>query len=124
MQHLLKQPGYRLHPPDSPEAGTLLAEQGLSPADLDRALARLERAEGTTVRTIVGINEDGLFGVTRAGWRPDLPDALQEPFIPLLWVKVHELLGRVPEGSTARFVRDGTLPGEAQGGAAIHRMAS
>jgi hypothetical protein len=124
MQHLLKQPGYRLHPPDSPEAGTLLAEQGLSPADLDRALAHLERAEGTTVRTIVGINEDGLFGVTRAGWRPDLPDALQEPFIPLLWVKVHELLGRVTEGSTARFVRDGTLPGEAQGGATIHRMAS
>jgi hypothetical protein len=30
----------------------------------------------------------------------------------------------VPEGSTARFVRDGTLPGEAQGGATIHRMAS
>jgi hypothetical protein len=124
MQHLLKQPGYRLHPPDSPEVGTLLAEQGLSPADLDRALAHLETTEGTTVRTIVGINEDGLFGVTRAGWRPDLPDALQEPFIPLLWVKVHELLGRVPDGSTARFVRDGTLPGEAQGGAAIHRMAS
>jgi hypothetical protein len=73
---------------------------------------------------MVGINEDGLFGVTRAGWRPDLPDALQEPFIPLLWIKVHELLGRVPEGSTARFLRDGTLPGEAQGGATIHRMAS
>jgi hypothetical protein len=124
MQHLLKQPGYRLHPPDSPEAGTLLAEQGLSPADLDRALARLERAEGTTVRTMVGINEDGLFGVTRAGWRPDLPDALQEPFIPLLWVKVHELLGRVPEGSTARFVRDGTLPGDARHSATVYQIAS
>ena len=33
-----------------------------------------------------------------------------EPFIPLLWLKVRELLGRVPEGSTARFVKDGTLP--------------
>jgi hypothetical protein len=121
---LLKQPGYRLHPPDSPEARALLAEQGLGPADLNRALARLETAEGIAVRTIVGINEDGLFGVTRAGWRPNLADACREPFIPLLWLKVHELLGRVPEGSTARFVKDSTLPGEAQGGATIYRMAS
>jgi hypothetical protein len=65
-----------------------------------------------------------VFGVSRADWHPDLPDALHEPFIPLLWLKVHELLGRVPEGSTARFVRDGTLPGEAQGGATVYRMAS
>jgi len=123
MQRLLKRPGYRLYPPASPEARALLAEQGLGPADLDRSLARLERTEGTTVRTIVGINEDGVFGTSRAGWRPDLPDACREPFIPLLWVKVHELLGRVPEGSTARFVQDGTLPGEAQSDAG-NRMAS
>jgi hypothetical protein len=124
MQRLLKRPGYRLYPPDSPEAGALLAEQGLSPADLDRAFARLERAEGTTVRTVVGINEDGVFGTSRADWHPDRPGACKEPFIPILWVKVHELLGRVPEGSTARFVKDGTLPGEAQGGPTVYRMAS
>jgi hypothetical protein len=70
------------------------------------------------------MNEDGVFGTSRAGWRPDLPDALQEPFIPLLWVEVHELLGRVPKGSTARFIQDGTLPGEAQGGATVYRLAS
>ena len=110
MQSLLKQPGYRLYAADSPEAGALLAEQGLGPADLDRVLARLERAEGTTVRTIVGINHDGVFGSTRTGWRPELPDACTEPFIPLLWLKVLELLGRVPEGSTVRFLEDGTLP--------------
>ena len=124
MHGLLKQPGYRLQPPDSPEARALLAEQGLRPADLDRALTGLERSEGTAVRTIVGINEDGVFGVSRAGWRPDLPDACREPFIPLLWLKVHELLGRVPEGSTARFVQDGTLPEEAQRGATCYRLAS
>jgi hypothetical protein len=65
-----------------------------------------------------------VFGVTRAGWRPDLSDALQESFIPILWVKVHELLGRVPEGSTAQFIKDGTLPREAQGGATGYRLAS
>ena len=124
MQSLRKQLGYRLYPPNSPEAGALLAEQGLGPADLERALARLESTEGTTVRTIVGINEDAVFGTGRADWRPDLPDACHEPFVPLLWVRVHELLGRVPEGSTAQFVKDGTLPGEAQGGASIYQMAS
>jgi hypothetical protein len=124
MQRLLKQPGYRLYAPDSPEARALLTEQGLGPADLERALARLERTEGTTVRTIAGINEDGVFGTSRVGWRPDLPDACHEAFVPLLWLKLHELLGRVPEGSTARFVKDGTLPGPAQGGATVYRMAS
>ena len=124
MHGLLKRPGYRLYAPDSPEARALLAEQGLGPADLDRALTELERTEGTTVRTVVGINEDGVFGTSRAGWRPDLPDACHEPFIPLLWLKLHELLGRVPEGSTARFIQDGTLPGEAQGGATAYRLAS
>jgi hypothetical protein len=110
MHGLLKRPGYRLYAPDSSEARALLAEQGLSPADLDRALATLKRSEGIRVWSIVGINQDGVFGSTRDGWRPDLPDACKEPFIPLLWLKVHELLGRVPEGSTARFLKDGTLP--------------
>jgi hypothetical protein len=122
MHGLLKQPGYRLYSPGSPEARALLAEQGLGPADLDRALARLETTEGTAVRTIVGINEDGVFGVTRAGWRPNLPDAFAEPFIPLMWVKVHEVLGRVPEGSAMRFAKDGTLPDESQRG--TYRLAS
>jgi hypothetical protein len=110
----LKQPGYRLHPLDSPDGEALLDERGLTRADLKRALAQLERTEGTRIRTIVGINDDGVFGSTRKGWHPDLPDACKEPFIPLLWLKVLELLGRVPEGSMARFVKDGTLPGEAR----------
>jgi hypothetical protein len=83
MQGLLKRPGYRLYPPDSPEAGALLAEQGLRPADLDLALAELARTEGATVRSIVGINEDGVFGTSRERWHPDLPDAGREPLIPL-----------------------------------------
>jgi hypothetical protein len=124
MHGLLKQPGYRLHAPDSPEARALLAEQGLSPADLDRALAELERNEGTAVRSIVGINEDAVFGTGRAGWQPDLPDAGHEPLIPLLWIRILELLGRVPEGSTAQFVKDGTLPGDVQHQRPPHRQLS
>jgi hypothetical protein len=101
---------YCLHGLDSPEGEAMLAEQGLTRADLDRALAALERSKGIRVRSIVGINDDGVFGSTREGWRAELPDAFKEPFVPLLWLKVHELLGRVPEGSTARFLEDGTLP--------------
>jgi hypothetical protein len=110
MQRLLKRPGYRLHPPDSPEAEALLSERGLTGADLDRALLELECAEGIAIRTIVGINDDGVFGSRREGWHADLPDACTEPFIPMLWLQVLELLGRVPKGSTASFRADGTLP--------------
>jgi hypothetical protein len=110
-QFLEPRPGrYRLHPLGSPEADAVLAEQSVTRADLDQALAELEGSEGVRVRSIVGINHDAVFGSTRAGWHPDLPDACTEPFVPLLWVKVHELLGRVPAGSTARFLQDGTLP--------------
>jgi hypothetical protein len=110
MHGLLKQPGYRLYPAYSPEAEAVLAEVGVTRADLDRALAVLERSEGIRIRTIVGINYDAVFGSTREGWHPDLPDACREPFVPLLWLKILELLGRVPKGSTARFIEDGTLP--------------
>jgi hypothetical protein len=115
---------YRLHRPGSPEAEAVLAEQGLTHADLERALAELERSEGTRIRTIIGINDDGVFRSRRAGWRADHPHACAEPFVPLLWLKVQELLGRVPEGSTARFIQDGTLLDEAQGSATDYRLAS
>jgi hypothetical protein len=103
MQRLLKRPGYRLYPPDSPEARALLAEQGLGPADLERALAGLERAESTMVRTIVGINEDGVFGASREDWSPDQPDAFAEPLIVIPWVQILEMLCRLPEGGTGRL---------------------
>jgi hypothetical protein len=102
--------GYQLHAPVSSEVEALLRERGLRRADLNRAIAELERTEGIAIRTIVGINDDGIFGTRRAGWRPDLPDACAEPFIPMLWLQLLELLGRVPRGSTAKFLHDGTLP--------------
>jgi hypothetical protein len=122
---LAPRPGrYRLHRLDSPEADAVLIDIGVTRADLDRALAELERTEGVPVRSIVGINDDAVFGSTRAGWHPDLPDACNEPFIPVLWLKVLELLGRVPGGSTARFLQDGTLPGDAKSNPGPYRIAS
>jgi hypothetical protein len=116
--------GYQLHAPDSSEAEALLTERGLTRPDLDHALAELARTQGIQIRTIVGINDDGVFGSRREGWHPNLPDACGEPFIPVLWLQVLELLGRVPKGSTARFIQDGTLPGEARQSAEPYRLAS
>jgi hypothetical protein len=101
---------YSLHRLDTPEGEAVLSEQGLTRADLERSLAELERTEAIQIRSIIGINHDGVFGSTREGWHSDMPDACKEPFVPLLWLKVLELLGRVPQGSTARFLQDGMLP--------------
>jgi hypothetical protein len=109
---LRPRPGrYRLHRLDSREGEAVLAEQGLTRADLDCALAALERGEGVRIRSIAGINHDAIFGSGLEGWHPDLPGACNEPFVPLLWLKIFELLGRAPPGSTARFLEDGSLPG-------------
>jgi hypothetical protein len=116
--------GYQLHAPDSPEVDALLIERGLTRTDLDRALAELARTKGIRIRSIVGINDDAVFGTRRTGWRPDLPDACAQPFIPLLWLQVLELLGRVPRGSMARFLEDGTLPCNAKSTSSEYRIAS
>jgi hypothetical protein len=79
-------------------------------ADLNPAIAELARTQAIQIRTIVGINDDGVFGSRKEGWHPHLPGACTEPFIPMLWLQVLELLGRVPQGSTARFREDGALP--------------
>ena len=104
MNDLLKRPGYRLYPADSPEAGALLAEQSLTGADVEQALLRYQEAMGTRTHTILGLNEDGVFG------SPGEPAARHRTVVPLLWLQALELLGRVPEGSTTRFLEDGTVP--------------
>jgi hypothetical protein len=53
-----------------------------------------------------------------------LHHACGEIFTPLLWLKIHELLGRVPEGSTARLIQDSTMPDENQGSATAYRPVS
>jgi hypothetical protein len=101
---------YRLHGLDSQEAEAVLAEVGVTRADLDHAIAELERTEDIQIRSIAGLNDDGVFGSRREDSRPDLPAACAEPFVPLLGLQVLELLGRVPKGSTARFLEEATLP--------------
>jgi hypothetical protein len=42
----------------------------------------------------------------------------------VLWLQVLELLARVPHGSTARFLEDGTLPDDANSNPSDYRIAS
>ena len=44
----------------------MLAEVDVTRADLDQALAPLERSERVRVHSIVGINHDAVFESTRA----------------------------------------------------------
>jgi hypothetical protein len=104
MHDLLKRPGYRLYLPNSPRGRELLAGHGLTSADLEQVLLRHQEATGTRIDTILGLNEDGIFGAAGE------PAARHRTVVPLLWLQVLELLGRVPEGSTARFLKDGILP--------------
>jgi hypothetical protein len=84
---------YRLHALDSPEAEAVLARQGMTRARLKQALAELARAGGADVRTIIGVNSDGVFGTGREGWDPHLPDAFKEPVIAVPWGRMLELSG-------------------------------
>jgi hypothetical protein len=101
---------YRLHGLGSPEADAVLADMGVTRADLDRALAELQRTEGVRVRSIVGINHDAVFGSTRAGWHPDLPDACRDPSSRCSGSRSWSCSARVPAGGTARLLEEGTLP--------------
>jgi hypothetical protein len=77
-----------------------------SPAPMSNRLSSgTRRRRAPRINTIVSLNEDGVFGATGE------PAARHQTVVPLLWLRILELLGRVPQGSTARFLEDGTLPG-------------
>ena len=96
--------GMTVHFIESPEAQAELEKRGLTAQDIVTAIDRFQRAEGTVVRTWIGINEHGFFGSTREGWRPDQSDAFAEPIQNIPWVQILELLGRVPAGTTQEFL--------------------
>jgi hypothetical protein len=106
-----KKKAYQLHALDSAEAQSVLALQGVTRAELGHALVQLERDDKVTVRAIIGVNDDGVFGTARDGWTPDLPDAFKEPIIALPWPRIFELLGRAPEASRAGSPKAGSPPG-------------
>jgi hypothetical protein len=50
---------------------------------------------------MLGLSIDGVFGSTREDWDPQTST---EPLIAIPWEQILELLGRVPEGTTAKLL--------------------
>ena len=96
-----------VHPVQSPPGQAILARRGLTVHDLAQAIARFQATEGTRIGTLIGVTDEGIFGSTRDGWRPDQPDAFAEPLLAIPWVQVLELLGRVADGTTGQFLDSG-----------------
>lgn len=104
--------GMIVHAVQSPQGQAILARRGLTVQDLAQAIARFQAAEGTRIGTLIGVTDDGIFGSTREGWRPDQPDAYAEPLLAIPWVQALELPGRVTDGTTWQFLDPG---GRSQG---------
>jgi hypothetical protein len=104
MNDLLKRPGYRLYVPTSPRGRELLAGHGLTSADLEQVLLRHHEATGTRIDTILGLNEDGVFGIT------DEAAAPRQMVVPLLWLQLLELLGPCPRAARRGSLRTASCP--------------
>ena len=107
MKRTRNQSGYHVDLIDSPAGQVQLVKRSLTTRDLATAIARFQTAEGVRVGTLIGINEDGFFGSTEEGWRPNRPGAFDEPLLNIPWVQILELLGRVPENTTSEFLKSG-----------------
>ena len=102
---------YTVYPTDSPPGRAILTRRGVTVDDLARAIAEHERREKVRAATPIGVHEnDGFFASTRAGWRPDQPDAFAKPILNIPWVQILEYLGRVPAGTTGEFLEAGGDP--------------
>jgi len=102
-----KSTGYTVHLVESPAGQAQLKKRGLTTRDLAKAITEFQTAEGVRVGTLIGVNEDGFFGSTEEGWRPDRPGAFDEPLLNIPWVQILELLGRVPENTTGELLKSG-----------------
>jgi hypothetical protein len=104
---MARKPEYTVHLVESPAGQAALAAHGLTTSDLARAVVEFQKRERVRVGTLIGVNQDGFFGSTREGWRPDQPDAFAEPLLNIPWVQILELLDRVPDGTTGEFLESG-----------------
>ena len=93
------------------EAGARFARQKLDASQLARAVAEYEATDHVRVATWIGVHKRyGFFYSSDPQWRPDSPDAFAQPIGVIPWVQIHEILGRLPEGTTGDYLNTkGTL---------------
>ena len=112
MTHEANDPsGLEVHPVTSAEGQAALLGQGLTTAQLERAVAAYQAAEDVRVGTWLGIHpEYGFFFSEDPRWDPEDPEAFASPIDWIPWVHIHELLGHLPEGTTADYLdSNGTI---------------
>lgn len=95
---------YEVFHMNSLQGAGFLARHRLTHGDVQKAVALWHEDSKSTIRTVLGINEDGLFGSERDDWHPNLPDAFAETLIHIPWIQILELLQRVPKGTTGEFL--------------------
>ena len=98
--------GYQVHHLDSQDGRRLLQRNVLTLDEVKRAVALWHKDSKSTIRTVIGVGEDGLIGSERDNWHPELPDAFSHGLVMIPWVQILELLKRVPEGATGAFLGD------------------
>ena len=96
--------GYDVLSIDSLAGEALILKRKITRRDLKRAMEEYRKREAVHIGTVLGVNEDGVVASEREGWHPGLPDAFAKPFLIVPWVQVLELLGRVPDGTTGKFL--------------------
>ena len=96
--------GYHVHHLESLRGQLLIRRNQLNVDDIKKAVELWHQDSKSTIRTVIGVGEDGLIGSERDGWHPDLPDAFSSGLVMIPWVQILELLKRVPEGATGIFL--------------------
>lgn len=96
--------GYHVHHLESLRGQLLMRRNELTLDDIKKAVAIWHQDSESTIRTVIGVGEDGLIGSERDGWHPDLPDAFSSGLVMIPWVQILELLKRVPDGATGIFL--------------------
>ena len=100
-----EQLGLQVHFVTSTEGQIILHRQGLTTAELKLAVALYQVAEQAHIGTWIGIHQQhGFFFSPNPRWCPDDPDAFSSVLGNVPWVQIHELLGKVPEGTTADYL--------------------
>jgi hypothetical protein len=96
--------GYQVHHLESVRGQIITRQNKMTADDVKRAVALWHQDSKSTIRTVIGVNDDGLFGSERDNWHPDLPNAFSETLIVIPWIQMLELLKRVPDGATGMLL--------------------
>ena len=96
--------GYRVHHLESQDGKRLLQRNELTLDEVKKAVALWHEDSKSTIRTVIGVGEDGLIGSEVDDWHPDLPNAFSSGLVMIPWVQILELLKRVPEGATGALL--------------------